>query len=128
MALNQDQQYYSTTGNYYTPIYYNTDYYNQNLNNKHHGFYENNNVYLNQGLYEIPIRTNTVYRRVYSSRQTLILENEFKLNPFLTKSTKAELAHVLNLEEKQIKIWYQNQRAKQRRDFKNSRSESNSSS
>lgn len=62
------------------------------------------------------MRTKEKYRNVYSDRQRLVLEREFLFcNKFLTLQRKTELAEDLGLSERQIKIWFQNRRAKDRR-------------
>ncbi|KAK6022440.1 homeobox domain protein [Ostertagia ostertagi] len=43
-------------------------------------------------------------------------ETEFCTSTFVTSERKAELSTLLNLTERQIKIWFQNRRAKDRRD------------
>jgi homeobox protein CDX len=52
---------------------------------------------------------------VYSDRQRLELEKEFHYSRYITINRKAELAKSLDLTERQIKIWFQNRRAKERK-------------
>ncbi|KAF5282158.1 hypothetical protein FQR65_LT02855 [Abscondita terminalis] len=64
-------------------------------------------------------RTKEKYRIVYTDRQRLELEKEFIFNnKYLTLNRKTELAGVLGLTERQVKIWFQNRRAKDRRMIK----------
>ncbi|KAF5290554.1 hypothetical protein FQA39_LY14683 [Lamprigera yunnana] len=64
-------------------------------------------------------RTKEKYRIVYTDRQRLELEKEFVFNnKYLTLNRKTELAGVLGLTERQVKIWFQNRRAKDRRMIK----------
>ncbi|PRD23716.1 UNVERIFIED_CONTAM: Homeobox protein CHOX-CAD [Trichonephila clavipes] len=63
-------------------------------------------------------RTKDKYRIVYTDLQRLELEKEFHYSRYITIRRKMELASFLNLSERQIKIWFQNRRAKERRQMK----------
>ncbi|XP_063169841.1 homeobox protein CDX-4-like [Candoia aspera] len=63
-------------------------------------------------------RTKEKYRVVYTDQQRLELEKEFHCNRYVTLRRKSELAAYLGLSERQIKIWFQNRRAKERKLFK----------
>ncbi|MBN3274493.1 CDX1 protein, partial [Polyodon spathula] len=60
-------------------------------------------------------RTKDKYRVVYTDHQRLELEKEFHFSRYITIRRKAELAATLGLSERQVKIWFQNRRAKERK-------------
>lgn len=60
-------------------------------------------------------RTTDKYRVVYTDHQRLELEKEFQYNKYITMRRKSELSAALSLSERQIKIWFQNRRAKERK-------------
>lgn len=64
-------------------------------------------------------RTKDKYRVVYTDHQRLELEKEFTfVNKYITIRRKSELAATLGLSERQVKIWFQNRRAKERKQTK----------
>ncbi|KAJ8976704.1 hypothetical protein NQ317_005922 [Molorchus minor] len=64
-------------------------------------------------------RTKDKYRVVYTDHQRIELEKEFTFNnKYITIRRKSELASNLGLSERQIKIWFQNRRAKERKQNK----------
>ncbi|KAI9528671.1 hypothetical protein NQZ68_018909 [Dissostichus eleginoides] len=60
-------------------------------------------------------RTKDKYRVVYTDHQRLELEKEFHYSKYITIRRKSELATTLGLSERQVKIWFQNRRAKDRK-------------
>ncbi|ESO01286.1 hypothetical protein HELRODRAFT_153685, partial [Helobdella robusta] len=62
------------------------------------------------------IRTTESYRIVYKAYQKEILEREYSVKEFISPDDQNRIAKETGLDTKQVKIWFQNRRAKTRKE------------
>jgi hypothetical protein len=54
-------------------------------------------------------------RQTYSKYQTAVLETVFRTSKYIVRSKRQQMSAELNLTERQIKIWFQNRRMKEKK-------------
>ncbi|CAJ1087293.1 homeobox protein engrailed-1-B-like [Xyrichtys novacula] len=70
----------------------------------------------------VPTKEDKRPRTAFTAEQLLRLKSEFQKNRYLTEQRRQDLAQELGLNESQIKIWFQNKRAKMKKSSGNKNS------
>lgn len=65
----------------------------------------------------VPMYRKRKPRTAFTNQQVMEMEKKFEMDRYLTPGDRASLAAKLNLDETQVLLWFQNRRAKLKREL-----------
>ncbi|CAH0723815.1 unnamed protein product, partial [Brenthis ino] len=63
-----------------------------------------------------PSKKSKRFRSAFTTEQVNYLENEFKKFPYIGSANRKEIADILNISERAVKIWFQNRRMREKKE------------
>ncbi|KAJ2947433.1 hypothetical protein O0L34_g17211 [Tuta absoluta] len=78
-------------------------------------------------IYGLPIKKGKRFRSAFTTEQVNYLEKEFRKYPYIGNARRKDVALVLDIPERAVKIWFQNRRMREKKDLNNKESDSDKS-
>ncbi|KAI5646924.1 homeobox domain-containing protein [Phthorimaea operculella] len=78
-------------------------------------------------IYGHPIKKGKRFRSAFTTEQVNYLEKEFRKYPYIGNARRKDVALVLDIPERAVKIWFQNRRMREKKDLSNKESDSDKS-